>query len=67
MRQDVRSESPGGVGDVPLLARNRCKPASSQDFILTCLSLSVIIVNNQRKPQLGLLLAIFHVLMEALG
>jgi hypothetical protein len=66
MRQDVRSESPGGVGDVPLLARNRCA-SPHHHKILTCLSLSVIIVNNQRKPQLGLLLAIFHVLMEALG
>jgi hypothetical protein len=66
MRQDVRSESPGGVGDVPLLARNRCA-SPHHHKILTCLSLSVIIVNNQRKPQLGLLLAIFHALMGALG
>jgi hypothetical protein len=66
MRQDVRSESPGGVGDVPLLARNRCA-SPHHHKILTCLSLSVIIVNNQRKPRLGLLLAISHVLMGALG
>jgi hypothetical protein len=66
MRQDVRSESPGGVGDVPLLARNRCA-SPHHHKVLTCLSLSVIIVSNQRQPQLGLLLAIFHALMGALG
>jgi hypothetical protein len=66
MRQDVRSESPGGVGDVSLLARNRCA-SPHHHKILTCLSLSVIIFHNQRQPQLGLLLAISHALMGALG
>jgi hypothetical protein len=66
MRQDVRSESPGGVGDVSLLARNRCA-SPHHHKVLTCFSLSVIIVNNQRQPQWGLLLAIFHALMGAFG
>jgi hypothetical protein len=66
MHQDVHSQSPLGVGDVPLLGRNRCASLHHQK-ILTCLSLSVIILNNQRQPQWGLLLAVFHVLMGTLG